>query len=58
MARARDETKEEKKARKSAVKAQRQARRVDKKATREQFTNEHKVQARLMSAREQKLKKL
>jgi protein LTV1 len=40
ITRPRDESQEEKKARKQAVKADRQARRKDKKATKEQFSSE------------------
>lgn len=58
MARPRDESKEEKKARKSTVKAERQARRIDKKATKEQFGAELKVQMRAIGNKEKRLKKL
>lgn len=58
VARPRDETKEEKKARKAAVKAERQSRRVDKKATKEQFGAELKVQMRAIGNKEKRLKKL
>lgn len=49
ISRARDETKDDKKARKQAVKAERQARRVDKKATKEQFNSEIRHQAQGLS---------
>jgi len=49
IARPRDESKEEKKARKQAVKQERQARRVDKKATREQFSTERKYQVKALA---------
>lgn len=45
ISRPRDESKEDKKARKQAVKADRQTRRVEKKATQEQFSAEMKHQA-------------
>ncbi|KAG0707564.1 Low temperature viability protein-domain-containing protein [Suillus ampliporus] len=45
ISRPRDESKEDKKARKQAVKADRQARRVEKKVTQEQFSAEMKHQA-------------
>lgn len=45
ISRPRDESKEDKKARKQAVKAERQVRRIEKKATQEQFSTEMKHQA-------------
>lgn len=45
ISRPRDESKEDKKARKQAVKAERQVRRIEKKATQEQFSTEMKLQA-------------
>ncbi|KAG1813209.1 LTV-domain-containing protein [Suillus subaureus] len=45
ISRPRDESKEDKKARKQVVKAQRQVRRVEKKATQDQFSTEMKHQA-------------
>jgi len=51
ISRPRDESKEDKKARKQAVKAERQARRVDKKATKEEFHTEMKHQAQGLSDR-------
>ena len=56
--RPRDESKEDKKARKAAVKADRQARRAEKKSTKEQFGAEKKTQMRTMGNKEQRLKKL
>lgn len=47
--RARDESTEDKKARKQAVKAERQARRMDKKTLKEQFSSEMKHQAQGLS---------
>ncbi|KAH7886185.1 Low temperature viability protein-domain-containing protein [Phlebopus sp. FC_14] len=60
ITRPRDETKEEKKLRKQAVKAERQARRADKKAVREQFNSETTIQAKGLSdkARSSRLRKL
>ncbi|KAG1771304.1 Low temperature viability protein-domain-containing protein [Suillus occidentalis] len=45
ISRPREESKEDKKARKQAVKAERQVRRIEKKATQEQFSTEMKHQA-------------
>jgi len=45
ISRPRDESKEDKKARKQAIKAERQVRRVEKKATQQQFSAEMKHQA-------------
>lgn len=58
VTRPRDETAEEKKARKQAVKVERQARRVDKKATKEQFSTELKHQMKGIANKETKLRKL
>ena len=58
ITRPRDESKEDKKARKAAVKADRQARRLEKKFTKEQFGAEKKTQMRTMANREQRVKKL
>ena len=58
ITRPRDESKEDKKARKAAVKADRQARRIDKKAMKEQFGNEMKAQMRTIGNKEKKMKKL
>jgi len=60
ISRPRDESKEDKKARKQAVKAGRQARRVEKKATQEQFSAEMKHQAQGLAnkVRSSKMKKL
>ena len=53
IARPKDETADEKKARKQALKAERQARRSDKKATKEIFSKEVKQQARSLAQKEQ-----
>ena len=59
VTRPRDESKEDKKARKQAVKAERQARRVDKKATKEQFSTEVKHQLKGIANKEKtKMRKL
>ncbi|OBZ68534.1 Protein LTV1 [Grifola frondosa] len=59
VTRPKSETAEEKKKRKQAVKAERQARRVDKKTTKEQFSKEVKQQARTLANKEKtKLRKL
>ncbi|KAL1712809.1 Low temperature viability protein-domain-containing protein [Schizophyllum commune] len=58
IARPKNETAEEKKARKAAVKAERQARRVEKKATKEQFDAEMKNAKRRLTTKERKTKKL
>jgi protein LTV1 len=52
ITRPRDESAEDKKARKSAAKAERQARRVEKRATKEQFAAEVKGQKKAMASRE------
>ncbi|KAI0081128.1 LTV-domain-containing protein [Panus rudis PR-1116 ss-1] len=52
VARPKNESKEEKKMRKQAVKAERQARRVEKKITKEQFTAEAKKQVKTISQKE------
>ena len=58
VARSKNETLEEKKARKQAVKAERQARRLDKKATKEQFSKATRQQAQSLAQREKtKMKK-
>ncbi|KAJ6486159.1 Low temperature viability protein-domain-containing protein [Mycena vitilis] len=54
----RNESKEEKKARKAAVKEERQARRADKKATKEAFGAELKTQKRAIGNKERRLKSL
>ncbi|KAJ7733571.1 Low temperature viability protein-domain-containing protein [Mycena maculata] len=54
----RNESKEEKKARKAAVKEERQARRAHKKATKELFGAELKTQKRAVSNKERRLKSL
>ncbi|OCH90064.1 Low temperature viability protein [Obba rivulosa] len=59
VTRPKNETKEDKKARKQAVKAERQARRVSKKAMKEQFTVEARQQSRTIANKETtKLRKL
>ncbi|KIM47584.1 hypothetical protein M413DRAFT_439249 [Hebeloma cylindrosporum] len=58
IARPRDESKEEKKARKAAIKAERQVRRAEKKSTKEQFGAEVKDQKTRISNKELRLKKL
>ncbi|TFK94954.1 LTV-domain-containing protein [Polyporus arcularius HHB13444] len=59
IARSKDETPEEKKARKQAVKAERQARRSEKKTTKEQFSKATRQQAQSLTQREKsKLRKL
>jgi len=58
IARPRDESKEDKKARKAAVKAEKQVRRAEKKSTKEQFGAEVKDQKKRISNRELRLKKL
>ncbi|KAI0361122.1 LTV-domain-containing protein [Trametes cingulata] len=59
VARKKDETPEEKKARKQAVKAERQARRSEKKATRETFSKEVKRQVQSLADKEKtKVRKL
>ncbi|KAF8963873.1 Low temperature viability protein-domain-containing protein [Flammula alnicola] len=58
IARPRNESKEEKKARKATVKAERQARRVEKKSTKEQFGAEVKDQKKRIGNKELRLKKL
>ncbi|KAI0718882.1 Low temperature viability protein-domain-containing protein [Cerioporus squamosus] len=59
ITRPKDETPEEKKARKQAVKAERQARRSDKKATKEQFSKATRQQAQSLTQREKtKMRKL
>ena len=52
IARPKNETAEEKKARKAAVKAERQARRVEKKATKEQFDAEMKNAKRRLTTKD------
>ncbi|KAL1951247.1 hypothetical protein VTO73DRAFT_396 [Trametes versicolor] len=59
IARPKEETAEEKKARKQAVKAERQARRSEKKTTRESFSKETKRQVQSLADREKtKVRKL
>ncbi len=59
ITRPRDESKEEKRARKQAVKVERQQRRVDKKATKEQYSSEIKTQVKRLSDIEKtRMKKL
>lgn len=57
--RSKNETPEEKKARKQAVKQERQTRRADKKASKEQFSAEVKNQQKILNAKEKsKMRKL
>ncbi|KAG5636973.1 hypothetical protein H0H81_006218 [Sphagnurus paluster] len=58
ITRPRGESKEDKKARKAAVKAERQTRRADKKAVKEHFSAELKSQKRVIENKEKRLKKL
>ncbi|KAF8526308.1 LTV-domain-containing protein [Hysterangium stoloniferum] len=58
ITRPRNETKEEKKARKQAVKQERQARRSDKKATKDQFSTERKHMVKVLTNRPAVVKKL
>ncbi|KIJ28158.1 hypothetical protein M422DRAFT_235698 [Sphaerobolus stellatus SS14] len=58
IARPKNETKEERKARKLAVKQERQTRRQDKKALREQFSSERKQQVKVLANRQPTVKKL
>ncbi|KAI8981205.1 LTV-domain-containing protein [Trametes punicea] len=59
VARKKDETPEEKKARKQAVKAERQARRMEKKATKESYSREVKRQVQSLADKEKtKVRKL
>ncbi|KAH8094602.1 Low temperature viability protein-domain-containing protein [Cristinia sonorae] len=60
VTRPKNESKEEKKLRKQAVKAERQERRVEKKATKEQFSNAIKQEVKVVAAKEKttKLRKL
>lgn len=59
IARKKDETPEEKRARKQAVKAERQARRTEKKATKESFSKEVKRQVQSLTDKEKtKVRKL
>ncbi|KAF9486523.1 Low temperature viability protein [Pholiota conissans] len=58
VGRPRNETKEEKKARKASVKAERQQRRAEKKSTKDQFGAEVKDQKKRIANKELRLKKL
>lgn len=58
IARPRDESKEEKKARKQAVKAERQGRRVEKKATKQEFNAAIKQQTHILAGKDVKTRKL
>jgi len=58
IGRPRDESKEEKKARKAAIKAERQVRRAEKKSIKEQFGAEAKDQKKRIGNKELRLKKL
>lgn len=52
MTRPRNETAEEKKARKQAVKEERQARRAEKKATTEAFANESRKRVKTLNSQD------
>ena len=56
VTRPKNESKEDKKARKQAVKAQRQERRVEKKATKEQFSNAIKQEVKVVAVKEKNTK--
>ena len=58
ITRPRSESKELKKARKAAVKAERQTRRIEKKTTKQQFGAEVKDQKKKIGNKELRLKKL
>ncbi|KAG6878318.1 hypothetical protein C0993_008915 [Termitomyces sp. T159_Od127] len=58
ITRPRDESKEEKKARKAGIKAERQTRRIEKKAMTEVFGSELKLQKRTIANKGKRLKKL
>ena len=58
ITRPRNESKELKKARKAAVKSERQTRRIEKKTTKQQFGAEVKDQKKRIGNKELKLKKL
>ena len=59
VTRPKNESKEDKKARKQAVKAERQSRRVEKKATKEQFSSEARTQTKTLTSKEKnKMRKL
>jgi protein LTV1 len=58
ITRPRGESKELKKARKTAVKAERQTRRIEKKTTKQQFDAEVKDQKKKIGNKELRLKKL
>lgn len=58
ISRPRNESKEDKKARKSASKAEKQTRRMEKRATKEQFDVELKNQKRVLANRGQRIQKL
>lgn len=60
LVRPRNESKEDKKARKHAAKEERQTRRVEKKTTTAKFQSEYRQQAKSLAAREEasKMKKL
>ncbi|KAG6846065.1 hypothetical protein H0H87_006429 [Tephrocybe sp. NHM501043] len=58
ITRPRNESKDDKKARKAAVKSERQARRIEKKTKSEQFGSELKVQKGTIANKERRLKKL
>lgn len=56
VTRPKNESKKDKKARKQAVKTQRQERRVEKKATKEQFSNVIKQEVKVVAVKEKNTK--
>ncbi|KAF5352440.1 hypothetical protein D9756_005840 [Leucocoprinus leucothites] len=58
ISRPRNESKEEKKARKAALKAEKQNRRVEKRETKDQFAAELKAQKRVLANKSQRVKKM
>lgn len=58
VARSRDESKEDKKARKQAVKAERQNRRAEKKTTKQEFNAAIKQQTQILAGKDIKTRKL
>ncbi|KAI0049300.1 Low temperature viability protein [Auriscalpium vulgare] len=58
VSRSREETLEEKKARKAAVKTEKQSRRVEKKASKQQYSAAIKQQTKVIASKETKMRKL
>ncbi len=58
VSRSRDESKEEKKERKTAAKKEKQTRRVEKRVTKEKFEVELKFQKQMLASKAQRIKKL